>query len=268
MALLSKSFLLLFFITLLTTTLFAVTDADNKHKPKPKPKKMVNIVLVHGALADGSSWSRVIPHLLAAGHHVLAVQQPLTSIEDDVAKVKIALGTITSGPIVLVGHSFGGFVISEAARGNTNVSSLVYISAFALDEGESVAELGKNYEPLPSNQQFVSDSAGRVTLPQDLYVKYFAPDVDKKEALILAATQGPFDTVRFGLTAGPPAWRDRPSYYLVCEKDQIIQPEMEAWFAERMNAKKTVKLPASHAVLVSYPKEVADLILEAAKEAK
>ncbi|KAH7036557.1 Alpha/Beta hydrolase protein [Linnemannia elongata] len=257
MARFSRSLLLFFFVTLLTTALFTVTDAANK--PKPKPNKMVNIVLVHGALADGSSWSRIIPHLHAAGHYVVAVQQPLTSIEDDVAKVKAALGTIKSGPIVLVGHSFGG------RPHNPNVSALVYVAAFAPDQGESVAELGKNYTPLPSNQVFVPDSQGQLILPQDLFLKYFASDVDHKEANTMAAAQGPFDSVRFGFESGPPAWKEHPSYYIVAEDDQIIQPEMQAFLAERIGAKKTVKVHASHALLVSRPKEVADLILDAAK---
>ncbi|KAF8932763.1 hypothetical protein BGZ47_011193 [Haplosporangium gracile] len=225
---------------------------------------MINIVLVHGGIADGSSWSRVIPHLQAAGHHVLAVQEPLTSIDDDVAEVKVALGTIKSGPIVLVGHSFGGLVITEAAHNNSNISALVYVAAFALDQGESVTELRKNYTALPANQQLVPDSAGRLSLPQDLFLKYFAPDIDEKEAKIMAATQGPFDAARFGYVSGPAAWKEHPSYYVVAQNDQIIQPEMEAFFAERMKAKKTVKIPSSHAVLASHPKEVADLILEAA----
>ncbi|KAF9932451.1 hypothetical protein FBU30_008154 [Linnemannia zychae] len=228
---------------------------------------MVNIVLVHGAIADGSSWSRVIPILQDAGHNVIAVQQPLSSIDDDVTKVKFALATIKNGPIVLVGHSFGGLVISQAGCGNTNISSLVYVAAFALDQGESVAELGKNYKVLPSNQKFVADGSGRLTLPQDLFVQYFAPDVDKTEAKVMAAAQGPCDAARFGYVSGPPAWKEHPSYYIVSEHDQIIQPEMEAFFAERMKAKKTVKIPASHAVMVSHPKEVAALILEAAAAA-
>ncbi|KAG0376627.1 hypothetical protein BGX24_007458 [Mortierella sp. AD032] len=229
---------------------------------------MVNIVLVHGAIADGSSWSRVIPILQDAGHTVLAVQQPLTSIDDDVAKVKVALATITNGPIVLVGHSFGGLVITQAATGNANISSLVYVAAFAPDKGESIVELGKNFTALPSGQHFVPDGAGRLTLPQDLFLKYFCPDIDQKEAKIMAAAQGPCDAARFGYVSGAPAWKEHPSYYVVAEKDQIIQPEMEAFFAQRMKAKKTVKIPSSHAVLVSHPKEVAALILEAAKAAK
>ncbi|KAF9908000.1 hypothetical protein EC991_010348 [Linnemannia zychae] len=269
MARLLLSFFILF--TLLSSILLTLTDAASKPKPKPKPKpnkKMVNIVLVHGAIADGSSWSGVIPILQDAGHTVTAVQQPLTSIDDDVAKVKVALAAIKSGPIVLVGHSFGGLVISHAATGNTNISSLVYVAAFALDKGESVAGLGKSYKPLPSNQQFVPDSAGRLTLPQDLFLKYFAPDVESKQAKIMAAAQGPCDAARFGYVSAAPAWREFPNYYVVAEKDQVIQPEMEAFFAERMKAKKTVKLSASHAVLVSHAKEVAAVILEAAAAAK
>ncbi|KAG0059006.1 hypothetical protein BGZ90_004663 [Linnemannia elongata] len=217
MARFSKSLRLFFVATLLTTALFTVTDAANK----PKPSKKVNIVLAHGALADGSSWSRVIPHLHAAGHH--------------------------------------------AAHNNSNVSALVYVAAFAADQGESVAEIGKSYTPLPSNQAFDSDSQGRLVLPQDLFVKYFAPDVELKEAKIMAAAQGPFDNVRFGFVSGPPAWKEHPSYYIIAEDDQIIQPEMQAFFARRMKAKKTVKVPASHALLVSRSKEVTDLILEAAR---
>ncbi|KAF9141957.1 hypothetical protein BGX30_003712 [Mortierella sp. GBA39] len=226
---------------------------------------MVNIVLVHGAFVDASSWSHVIPYLQAAGHYVVAVQQPLTSIDDDVAKVKVALGTIKSGPIVLVGHSFGGLVISEAAHNNPNVSALVYVAAFAFDQGESPNELGKNFTALPSAQHFVADSAGRLVLPQDQFLKYFCPDVEEKEAKVIAAAQGPCDAVRFGYVAGPPAWKEHPSYYIVAQDDQIIQPEMQEFFAERMRPKKTVRIPASHAVPVSHAKKVADLILEAAK---
>lgn len=225
---------------------------------------MVNILLVHGAIADGSSWAGVIPLLLAAGLKVLAVQQPLTSIPDDIAKTKVALATLT-GPVVMVGHSFGGFVISNAAYNESSVAALVYVAAFGPDEGESAVDLGKNYTSLPSNQVFVPDSAGRVTLSQPNFVKYFAPDVDVQKARVMAAVQGPSDGARFAWKSGPPAWKHKPSYYIVSEHDQIIQPELELFCAERMKAKKIVKVPgASHAVMVSHPKEVANLILEAA----
>ncbi|KAF9102137.1 hypothetical protein BGX29_004911 [Mortierella sp. GBA35] len=258
MAVQSKS-LLLFLFTILFS-LLAVSDA------KPQPKK-ANIVLVHGAIADGSSWSKVIPRLQDAGHYVTAVQQPLSSIDDDVAKTKSVLAGL-SGPIVLVGHSFGGVVITQAAHGNTNISALVYVAAFAPDEGETVDELGKNYPVLPSNQAFVHDSQGRLSLPQDLFLKYFAPDINKKDARIMASVQGPYDAARFGYVSGPAAWKEHPSYYVVAEKDQIIQPKLLAWFAKRIQAKKTINLPASHSVMLTHPKQVADLILEAANAAK
>lgn len=226
---------------------------------------MVNILLVHGAIADGSSWAGVIPLLEAAGHKVLAVQQPLTSIPDDIAKTKVALATLT-GPVVIVGHSFGGYVISNAAYNEPSVAALVFVAAFGPDEGESAMDLGKSYTPLASNQAFVPDSAGRLTLSQPDFVKYFAPDVEAQKARIMAAVQGPSDGARFAWKSGPPAWKQKPSYCIVAEHDQIIQPELELFCAERMKAKKIVKVPgASHAVMVSHTKEVADLIIEAAR---
>ncbi|KAF9958591.1 hypothetical protein BGZ72_000170 [Mortierella alpina] len=227
--------------------------------------KNVNIVLVHGALADGSSWSKVIPILQAAGHSVTAVQQPLNSIDNDVAQTKSVLAR-TPGPIVLVGHSFGGLVITEAGHNAPNVSALVYVAGFANDKGESVTDIGKNFTPLPSASAFDTDSMGRLVLSQDKFIKYFCPDVAKKEAKIMAAVQGPMDAPRFGYAAGSPAWKEHPSYYIVAENDQIIEPKMQTFFAKRMKAKKTITVPgASHAVMVSHPKKVAALILEAAK---
>ncbi|KAF9940977.1 hypothetical protein BGZ67_006215 [Mortierella alpina] len=225
----------------------------------------VNIVLVHGALADGSSWSKVIPILQAAGHSVTAVQQPLSSIDDDVAKTKSVLAR-TPGPIVLVGHSFGGIVITQAGHNASNVAALVYVAAFAPEQGESVADLGKNFTALPSATAFINDTMGRLILPQDKFLTYFCPDVEKNEAKVMAAVQGPCDAARFGYTSGAPAWKEHPSYYIVAEKDQIINPKMEAFFAKRMKGKKTITVPgSSHAVMVSHPKEVVAVILEAAK---
>ncbi|KAF9310132.1 hypothetical protein BG003_008884 [Podila horticola] len=228
-------------------------------------KKMPSILLVHGAIADGSSWSGVIPMLQAAGYNVTAVQLPLSSIPNDIAKTKVALATLP-GPIVIVGHSFGGYVITNAAYDDSNVAALVYVAAFGPDEGEDVVGLGKNYTALPSNQLFVPDSNGMVTLSQPNFVKYFAPDVDKTKAKVMAAVQGPSDQGRFVWKSGPPAWKQKPSWYVVAGNDQIIQPELEMFCAQRMKAKKVVKVPgSSHAVMVSHPKEVAALIMEAAK---
>ncbi|MFI8929158.1 alpha/beta fold hydrolase [Streptomyces sp. NPDC053474] len=224
---------------------------------------MVNVLLVHGAIADGSSWSGVIPKLQDAGHHVVAVQQPLSSIPDDVTKVRQALD-ILEGPTVVVGHSFGGCVITNAAHGAANVKALVYVAAFAPDEGETVAQHAEQFEPLESAKHFDVDPQGRLTMPQDLFPQYFAADVDPVQARIMAAVQGPSDAARFEFVSGPPAWREFPSWFIVAGNDQIIGTPLEQWLAERMGAKTTLIDGASHAVMVSQPDAVAAVILEAA----
>ncbi|KAF4449383.1 alpha/beta hydrolase family domain-containing protein [Fusarium austroafricanum] len=227
------------------------------------------ILLVHGALADGSSWSKVIPHLLAGGHNVTAVQEPLTSLPDDIATVKEAIHTLNKEnevPIVVVGHSFGGFAITNAATDEPNIKSLVYVMGFAPDKDETIAELGKNYTTPEANKFFYPDAKGRLLLPQPEFLKYFAPDVDHHEARVLATTQGPFDSKRFQYPSGKPAWKQvKNKHYVVASKDQIIQPELESFFAKRMGAKKHELHGASHAGLWSHGKEVADIILEAAR---
>ncbi|KAF9386707.1 hypothetical protein CPB97_003411 [Podila verticillata] len=255
----------LFCYLALLTLIISSTSAQKKKPTTLASKNLPNILLVHGALADGSSWSGVIPLLMAAGYNVTAVQQPLTSIPDDIAKTKVALATLP-GPVVMVGHSFGGVVITNAAYNEPKVAALVYVAAFGPDEGESAADLGKNYTALPSNRLFVPDSAGRAILSQPNFVKYFAPDINKVKAKVMAAVQGPFDSGRFTWQSGPPAWKQKPSWYVVSGNDQIIQPKVELFCAKRMKAKKIVKVPgASHAVMVSHPKVVAALVMEAAK---
>jgi pimeloyl-ACP methyl ester carboxylesterase len=227
------------------------------------------ILLVHGAFADGSSWANVIPTLQAAGHNVTAVQQPLTSLPDDIRTVKEALKTLndeSSVPIVVAGHSFGGFVMTNAVTDAPNIKSLVYVMGFAPDEGETVNHLSANYTALESYKHFAADSAGRIYLPQADFVKYFAPDVDRRQAKVLAAAQGPADTGRFEFASGRPAWRQVSDiHYIIAEKDQIIQPPLEHFFAERLGAKKYTLKDASHAGLYSQSKAVADIILKAAR---
>ncbi|KAG0016875.1 hypothetical protein BGZ81_011018 [Podila clonocystis] len=252
-------------LTLIISTYAQKTTTAKPSPTQPARKKMPNILLVHGAIADGSSWSDVIPLLQAAGYNVTAVQQPLTAIPDDIAKTKVALATLP-GPVVIVGHSFGGVVVTNVAYNASNVAALVYVAAFGLDEGETVVDLGKNYTALPSNQLFVPDSNGMVTISQPNFVKYFAPDVDKKKAKVMAAVQGPTDQGRFAWKSGPPAWKQKPSWYVVAGNDQAIQPELQMFCAQRMKAKKIVNVPgSSHAVMVSHPKEVAAVIMAAAK---
>ncbi len=223
---------------------------------------MANILLVHGAIADGSSWSSVIPTLQNAGHTVVAAQQPLSSIPDDVTKVRDALDAL-DGPVVVVVHSFGGVVITQAAHDASNVSALVYVAAFAPDEGETAKDLNEKGDPLPSAQYFQLDAKGRLTLPQDRFVEYFAPDVEPTQARIMAAVQAPSDVARFEFVSGPPAWKEHPTYYVVAANDQIISPRVEAYCAERMNAETITIEGASHSVMVSHANEVAAHILKA-----
>jgi pimeloyl-ACP methyl ester carboxylesterase len=225
---------------------------------------MATILLVHGAIADGSSWSKVIPILQAAGHEAIAVQQPLSSIPDDVAKVRSVLDEL-EGPVVLVGHSFGGVVITQAAHDAANVSALVYVAAFAPDEGESAQSLGEPFGQLPSASHFEIDKQGRFTLPQDVFPQYFCPDVDPREARVLAAVQGASDAARFGFVSGPPAWREHPTHFVVAENDQIIPADLERFVAERMGATTTSVPGAGHLVMISQPRVVADAILVAAR---
>lgn len=223
-----------------------------------------NIVLVHGADADGSSWSKVIPILQDAGHYAVAVQLPLTSIVDDAATARRAIDKLDA-PVVVVGHSFGGVVISQAAHSAANVSALVYVAAFAPDTNESAADLVGRFPALESAKYIVVDKNGFFAFPQDQFPRLFAQDVDPVEARVMAAVQGPADAARFAFKSGPSAWREHPSWYVVAEADGIINPELERWMAQRMDAKTTSVPGASHAVMVSHPREVANVILAAAK---
>ena len=220
-----------------------------------------NIVLVHGLWADGSSWSKVIPILEKAGHKVIAVQLPLHSLADDVATVKRAID-LSGGPTILVAHSFGGFVITNAAYNNQNVTGLVYVSAFAPDEGESAV----NFVPVESLPPglLVFDSGGFAYLNPKMFHGAFVQDANASEAETLAAVQKPAHQSLFAEKSGPPAWKQLPSWFEVSEGDHIIPPDAQRNFAKRMNA-TTISLNSSHASLVTHPDEIAELILNATK---
>src|SRR5215218_2302756 len=220
-----------------------------------------NIVLVHGAWADGSSWSKVIPILQNAGHRVIAVQLPLHSVADDVATIKRAVDLV-GGPTILVGHSYGGFVITNAGYNNQNVTGLVYLAAFAPDENESLNDFVPP-ESLPPGF-LVFDSGGFAYINPDMFHQALAQDADLTEAGIMAAVQKPFNQSIAGEKSGPPAWKQLPTWYQVSESDHIIPPDAQRQFAQQMNA-TTISVNASHASLVSHPDEIAQLILEAAK---
>jgi pimeloyl-ACP methyl ester carboxylesterase len=220
-----------------------------------------NIVLVHGMFADGSSWSKVIPILQNAGHRVIAVQLAFHSLAEDVATVKRAI-ELVGGPVTLVAHSFGGFVITNAAYNNPNVTGLVYVSALAPDEGESAV----NFVPVESLPPgfLVFDSGGFAYINPELFPQTFAQDVNTTEAETLAAVQKPAHQSLFTEPSGPPAWKQLPTWFEVSEGDHIYPPDALRMFAQRMNA-TTISLNSSHASLVSHPDEIAQLILDAAR---
>ncbi|HVE58300.1 MAG TPA: alpha/beta hydrolase [Pyrinomonadaceae bacterium] len=223
------------------------------------------IVLVHGAFADGSSWSKVIPLLLAEGFNVVAVQNPTTSLADDVAAVNRALESI-SEPVVLVGHSWGGVVITEAGT-HEKVAALVYVSAFAPSVGQSVNDLFTGY-PQPEWFGAVSaDSGGFLKISTTGIGEYFAQDLSPEEKAIVAAVQTPFAVSANADKVSKAAWEDKPSWFVVSENDRIIYPELERQMAEKIGAKAT-EVSASHVSMLAKPEEVADVIFAAAESAR
>lgn len=222
-----------------------------------------NIVLVHGAWADGSSWARVIPLLQAKGYNVTAVQNPLTSFADDVAATQRALA-LQDGPVLLVGHSWAGVVITETGV-DPKVAGLVYVAAFAPDQGETIPELGKPYPAPPALAAPHVDKQGFLTLAPDAFEK-FGSDLSKPEALVAAATQVPINGSAFAAQVTNVAWKTKPTWYIVSTLDQAIAPDEERMFAKRMKA-ATTELKASHVSMLSQPKAVAAVIMDAAAKA-
>lgn len=226
----------------------------------PAPVEARNVVLVHGAWADGSSWAEVIPLLQAAGLNVTAVQNPLTTLEDSVAATRRALA-LQDGPTVLVAHSWGGTVISETGT-DPKVSALVYVAARAPDAGEDFVALSGKF-PAGAVRAGVQTHDGFTRLSEDSFLKYFANGVEPKQAKLLFAVQEPTAVTLFGGRTTVAAWRSKPSWYAVSKLDQTINPDLERFLAKRMSA-TTVELDAGHLSLVSHPREIADLILAAA----
>jgi pimeloyl-ACP methyl ester carboxylesterase len=228
------------------------------------PVKAGNVVLVHGAWADGSSWSEVIARLQAAGLHVTAVQNPLSSLADAVAETRRALA-LQDGPTVLVGHSWSGTLVSEAGI-DPKVTALVYIAARAPDAAEDFVALSGKFPTMPARAG-VQDRDGYTKLSQDAFLKYFANGVEHKKAEVLYAEQQPTAASLFGDRTTVAAWHSKPAFYAVSKNDQTISPDLERFLAARMKA-TTVELDAGHLSLVSHPKQVADLILAAAGQKK
>ncbi len=230
---------------------------SNSKKPLP------NIVLVHGAWADGSSWSGVIQRLQEDGYNVTAPQFPLTSLADNLARLREVLA-VQDGPTIVVGHSFGGQIITALGTDAPNVAGLVYIAAFGLDEGESIgALLTPPFPPALANLRI--DAQGFAWIPQSDFVNYFAADVEREKANVMYAVQQPISLSELGETMGAPAWKTLPSWYMVATNDQAIPPDAERFFAQWMGA-TTVEVKSSHVVMVSHPDKVTDLIEKAARQ--
>jgi pimeloyl-ACP methyl ester carboxylesterase len=221
-----------------------------------------NIVLVHGAWADGSCWSHVIERLQADSYNVTAPQLPETSLADDVARVRHML-TRQSGPTVLVGHSYGGQVITSLGTDAPNVVGLVYIAAFGLDEGESIGALLQQVPPTPALGDIEVDSEGFAWIPEEGFLAHFAPDVEPVEAKVMYAVQQPLHTSTFDDVMGTPAWKALPSWYLVAQNDQVIPADAERQFAQRMGA-DTIGVASGHCAMVSHPEETLERIVSAA----
>jgi pimeloyl-ACP methyl ester carboxylesterase len=241
-------------------------SAETQNKPA-KAKTTPNIVLVHGAWADGSSWNGVTERLQKAGYTVTSVQVPNTSLDEDVARTRAVLSQQT-GPTILVGHSFGGAIISQLGKDAPNVVGLVFVSAFGPDKGETMKGL-TSAPPEPAGASAIRpDKSGNVTLDREGYLKFFAAGVEPGLAKAMSATQQPIAASEF-LSQVPfdePSWKTLPSWFLITTEDQMLPPEAQQLFAKRMNATIT-KVKGGHASLVSHADAVANFIMKAASSA-
>jgi len=229
--------------------------------PTDAPK--TTVVLVHGAFADGSSWDKVVPLLQARGLDVVSVQNPLTSLADDVAATRRVLDAQT-GPVVLVGHSWGGVVISQIGT-HERVRSLVYVAAFAPSTGQSAGELGKGYPTPPGSGFIMADKEGFLSLSAEGMAKHFAQDLPAAKTRLMTVTQGPISAKSFDEKATAAAWMTKPSWYVLTQRDHMIDPTLQEAMAEKISA-HIVRVPSSHVPQLSNPAQVANAILAAAGE--
>ena len=239
------------------------TDAVHNTKRSTAMNASPNIVLVHGAWADGSSWSAVIERLQDDGYTVTAPQFPMATLADDVARLRQVLAR-QDRPTIVAGHSYGGQIMTALGTDAPNVAGLVYIAAFGLDEGESIGALLSQGPPTPAIEHLDIDEQGFAWLSKDDFVNHFAADIDPIKAKIMYAVQQPLATTALAEVMGTPAWKSLPTWYLVADGDQAIPPDAERQFAERMDA-TTVEVSTNHVAMVSHPDDVLQLIRTAAE---
>lgn len=223
-----------------------------------------NVVLVHGAFVDGSSWNGVVAKLQRKGYHVSSVQNPLTSLADDVAATRRVLAR-QDGPTILVGHSWGGVVITDVAANAPNVVGLVYVAAIAPTLGETTVDLMKRAAPMPAGQNIAADASGFLWLDRAHYHADFAADVPENLTRVLSAAQVPIAATAFSETVSQVGWRDKPSWYVLTTNDRAVAPAVQKFMADRMGA-KVVPIASSHLAPVSHPGAIADVIDRAARE--
>ena len=226
------------------------------------------IVLVHGAWADGTGWQDVIPYLQREGYKVVAVQNPLASLAGDVETTRRAIDRETSmgRNVVVAAHSYGGAVMSGAAAGNPNVKALVYVAAFAPDVGERGDVFFERYPSDIFSALEPPDAAGFLYLSAEKYQSVFAGDLPERQTRVMQVSQKPLNAAIFGQSNAVAAWRTVPSWFIVAKEDRVINPDLERFYARRMNA-RTTEIDASHVVFISHPNQVARIILEAAATA-
>jgi pimeloyl-ACP methyl ester carboxylesterase len=243
--------------------LFALAPlTGNAQNSTPQPAQPHNIILVHGAWADGSSWNKIVPLLEEKGFRVTAVHLPFTTLADDVAAVKRILD-LQDGPVLLVGHSYGGAVISEAGN-DPKVAALVYVAAFAPDSGQSAGDLNSEFPAPPGDKEFRPDATGFLKVAEEGIAEDFAQDLPASEAKILAAIPGQVSGPNeLGAKVTTASWRNKPSFYIVADNDRMLAPELEKKLAEQMHA-RTIHITSSHVPMLSHPAEVAKFIAEAA----
>ena len=220
------------------------------------------VVLVHGAFADGSSWSKVISLLQARGYQVVAVQNPLTSLADDVAATDRVINQQTQ-PVVLVGHSWGGVVITQAGN-NPKVGALVYVAAFAPDNGQAISDAAIGFPPAPWESALITDEGGFLTLPASTVAQHFAQDLSPAEQRLIAATQVPWFGGAVAAQVTHAAWRHRPTWWVLSEDDHMIAPDLQAKMAANIQAQVT-RVPTGHLPMLADPMTVAGVIIAAAE---